>query len=158
MEADKLEKLHSTLMKLAPKGKVGGLGYASHSTRKVGRDESLPNNPLYNNFVRAGSNLGQYHKKAFDDGGEDGGNQVNYDSDAQGKEKEKKKRKKEKKEKKEKKRKAEAEVEVQEVEKPVQEEEEVDIKSRKKKKKDTKEVMQGSEPQEVGLIEEVDEK
>ena len=95
MEAEKLERLHSTLMKLAPRGKVGGLGYASQSTRKVGRDETLPNNALYNNFVRAGSNLGQYHKKRFDNDDE---NNINVDlDDAKIREKKRKgKRKKEK--------------------------------------------------------------
>ena len=102
MEAEKLERLHSTLMKLAPKGKVGGLGYASHSTRKVGKDESLPNNPLYNNFVRAGSNLGQYHKKNFDDDDDDDDDNKNKEKKSQGeKKKKKKKEKEEKKEKKE---------------------------------------------------------
>ena len=50
----------------APKGKVGGLGYSSKlSTRKF-VDTTLPDNPLYRNFVRAGSCIGLYHKR-FDE-------------------------------------------------------------------------------------------
>ena len=54
-------------MKLAPKGKVGGLGYLSKNLINKKLDPSLPNNPLYRNFVRQGSCIGQYHKKKFDD-------------------------------------------------------------------------------------------
>ena len=90
MEDEKLERLHATLLKLAPKGKVGGLGFAARAGKNNVRDPTLPDNPLYRNFVRAGSGLGQYHKKDFDSD--------SSDSDAEKERKER--RRKEKKEKK----------------------------------------------------------
>ena len=71
MEAEKLQRLHDTLLKLAPRGKVGGLGYSKVSFNKGGHDSTLPKNPLYSNFVRQGSGLGLYHKRSFEEGGED---------------------------------------------------------------------------------------
>ena len=135
MEAEKLERLHSTLMKLAPKGKVGGLGYASHSTRKVGRDETLPNNALYNNFVRAGSTLGQYHKKKFDECDK---SNDDYVDDANMREKKRKgERKKEKKEKKHRKREDTVEASL-EADSHFEEDDIGQEKSKKKKRKKSK--------------------
>ena len=52
MEAEKLQKLHDTLLKLAPKGKFGGLGLSSLNKYARSKDPTLPDNPLYMNFVR----------------------------------------------------------------------------------------------------------
>lgn len=43
MDEEKLTKLYDTLSKLAPRGKVGGLGYNSFA-KQGKRDPSLPNN------------------------------------------------------------------------------------------------------------------
>ena len=78
----------------APKGKVGGLGYSSKlSTRKF-VDTTLPDNPLYRNFVRAGSCIGLYHKR-FDETKDEDRNE-DEDSAAENKKKRKKKDKKKK--------------------------------------------------------------
>lgn len=61
METEKLQRLHDTLAKLAPRGKVGGLGLSSLSGRVKQHDPSLPQNALYANFVRSGA----YHKRNF---------------------------------------------------------------------------------------------
>ena len=58
MEDSKLQKLHETLKALAPKGKVGGLGFyakAGHRTRRSAAD-GMPEDKraLYSFFVRAG--------------------------------------------------------------------------------------------------------
>ncbi len=71
MEDEKLQRLHDTLSKLAPRGKVGGLGFTSFAKQAKGRDSTLPNNPLYSHFVRAGHGEGQYHKRKFGDGKDD---------------------------------------------------------------------------------------
>mmetsp|Transcript_18512 Transcript_18512/g.18595 ORF Transcript_18512/g.18595 Transcript_18512/m.18595 type:complete len:92 (-) Transcript_18512:755-1030(-) len=65
MEADKLQRLHETLTKLAPRGKIGGLGFNSFAKQAKSKDDGLPKNALYSYFVRAGSGLGQYHKRDF---------------------------------------------------------------------------------------------
>ena len=79
-------------------------------------DPTLPDNPLYRNFVRAGSGLGQYHKKSFDS-----------DSDDDTAIKDKKKKKREKNEKKEKNEKEQVDVDA-----PAEEEgEEADAKKNK---------------------------
>jgi hypothetical protein len=100
MEDEKLERLHAALSKLAPRGKVGGLGYSSKlSTRKF-VDPSLPDNPLYRNFVRAGSCIGIYHKRfdeTKDDGNADEGVGIRKDKKRK-KDKKKKDKKKDKKE------------------------------------------------------------
>lgn len=44
MESEKLQRLHDTLSKLAPRGRVGGLGFDSFSKQSKTRDETLPNN------------------------------------------------------------------------------------------------------------------
>ena len=62
MEEKKQQELHDMLAKLAPKGKMGGLGYNALSNMVKVKDDTLPNNPLYTRFVRKGSCLGQYHK------------------------------------------------------------------------------------------------
>jgi hypothetical protein len=96
MEAEKLQRLHDTLSKLAPRGKVGGLGLGVKGLKAVPpKDPTLPNNPLYANFVRAGSGFGQYHKRKFD-------NMEEEDQDAVDTMDDKKKSKKEKKSKKDK--------------------------------------------------------
>lgn len=66
MEAEKLQRLHDTLSKLIPRGKVGGLGFSSFNKQSGGkkRDDGLPDNALYKNFVRAGH--GQYHRRDFE--------------------------------------------------------------------------------------------
>jgi hypothetical protein len=68
MEAEKLQRLHDSLSKLAPKGRSGGLGLGGlGKERGAGaKDTSLPQNPLYANFVRAG-----YFKRKFDDDGDE---------------------------------------------------------------------------------------
>ena len=48
-------------------GKFGGLGFQSRPRLGGRRDPTLPDNPLYANFVRAGSCLGQYHKRDFEE-------------------------------------------------------------------------------------------
>ena len=58
MEDSKLQKLHETLKALAPKGKVGGLGFyakAGHRSRRSAAD-GMPEDKraLYSFFVRAG--------------------------------------------------------------------------------------------------------
>ena len=58
MEDSKLQKLHETLKALAPKGKVGGLGFyakAGHRSRRSAAD-GMPEGKraLYSFFVRAG--------------------------------------------------------------------------------------------------------
>ena len=58
MEDSKLQKLHETLKALAPKGKVGGLGFyakAGHRSRRSVAD-GMPEDKraLYSFFVRAG--------------------------------------------------------------------------------------------------------
>ena len=58
MEDSKLQKLHETLKALAPKGKVGGLGFyakAGHRSRRSAAD-GMPGDKraLYSFFVRAG--------------------------------------------------------------------------------------------------------
>eukprot|EP01039_Chlorochromonas_danica_P021709 gene21709-26834_t len=63
MEEEKMQRLYDTLAKLAPKhasglGMLKGVGHIAHR-----RDETLPQNPLYSRFVRAGSGIGQYHKR-----------------------------------------------------------------------------------------------
>ena len=67
MEAEKLQRLHDTLSKLAPRGKVGGLGFSKVKHTGATRDQTLPQNALYSNFVRAGSGLGLYHKRTFEE-------------------------------------------------------------------------------------------
>mmetsp|Transcript_22802 Transcript_22802/g.45839 ORF Transcript_22802/g.45839 Transcript_22802/m.45839 type:complete len:359 (+) Transcript_22802:38-1114(+) len=71
MEAEKLQRLHDTLSKLAPRGKVGGLGFNSITKQAKTKDPTLPNNVLYSYFVRAGSATGQYHKRTFDEANDD---------------------------------------------------------------------------------------
>ena len=44
MDPEKLQRLHETLSKLAPRGKVGGLGYSSFTKQVKHRDSDLPNN------------------------------------------------------------------------------------------------------------------
>lgn len=44
MEAEKLQRLHETLAKLAPKGKVGGLGYNSFVKQSKSNNDGLPKN------------------------------------------------------------------------------------------------------------------
>ncbi len=52
MEQEKLQRLHETLMKLAPKGKVGGLGYSSVYKQTKGKDDDLPKNgTLYKHIL-----------------------------------------------------------------------------------------------------------
>jgi hypothetical protein len=63
MDSTKLQRLHDTLQKLAPKGKFGGLGLSSLVKAGKRLDSSLPNNPLYRNFVRAG----HHHKRTLDE-------------------------------------------------------------------------------------------
>ena len=46
MDSEKLQKLHETLSKLAPRGKVGGLGYNSFAKQAKSRDDSLPRNGI----------------------------------------------------------------------------------------------------------------
>ena len=46
MEAEKLQKLHETLSKLVPRGKVGGLGYNSFVKQSKPRNDVLPNNGI----------------------------------------------------------------------------------------------------------------
>ena len=70
MEEEKLQRLHDTLAKLAPRGKSGGLGLNAFSKQGQKRDPTLPNNALYSYFVRAGSGGGQYHKRKFEEKGE----------------------------------------------------------------------------------------
>ena len=74
-----MQRLHDTLAKLVPKGKTGGLGLSKGLTLTgvVNRDNSLPNNALYAHFVRAGSGLGQYHKRAFNENSDDSDNDEN---------------------------------------------------------------------------------
>ena len=50
MEDEKLSRLYDTLAKLAPKGKVGGLGFHTkiHQPRKL--DPTLPVNRKFDNF------------------------------------------------------------------------------------------------------------
>ena len=67
MELEKQQRLHDTLAKLAPKGKYGGLGSGGMGFARKKRADSLPDNPLYSNFVRAGTG----HKRSFEDA-EDG--------------------------------------------------------------------------------------
>jgi hypothetical protein len=43
----------------------------------VRRDPTLPDNILYSNFVRAGSGLGQYHKRNFNELEENNEDDVN---------------------------------------------------------------------------------
>jgi hypothetical protein len=64
MEAEKLQRYHDTLAKLAPKGHHGGLGRFGNMLGGHGkpRDPTLPNNALYANFVRAG----HFHKRSFE--------------------------------------------------------------------------------------------
>jgi hypothetical protein len=61
MEAEKLQRLHDTLAKLAPRGKVGGLGLNSFAGKGKQVDPTLPQNALYSHFVRAGTQ----HKRKF---------------------------------------------------------------------------------------------
>lgn len=64
MEAEKLQRLYDTLEKLKPKGKYGGLGNGGlYAGMKKPKDNTLPNTPLYNNFVRPGA----FHKRTFDE-------------------------------------------------------------------------------------------
>ena len=72
MELEKQQRLHDTLAKLAPKGKYGGLGSGGVGTARRKRSDSLPDNPLYSNFVRAGAG----HKRNFEEIGEDGKSEV----------------------------------------------------------------------------------
>lgn len=44
MEAEKLQRLHDSLAKLAPRGKVGGLGLGGKHQAPIKGDDSLPNN------------------------------------------------------------------------------------------------------------------
>lgn len=48
MEAEKLQRLHDTLSKLIPRGKVGGLGFSSFNKQSGGkkRDDGLPDNGI----------------------------------------------------------------------------------------------------------------
>jgi len=64
METEKLQRLYDTLEKLRPKGKYGGLGNGSvYAGQRKAHDPTLPNNPLYSNFVRPGA----FHKRGFDE-------------------------------------------------------------------------------------------
>jgi hypothetical protein len=64
MDTEKLQRLYDTLEKLRPKGKYGGLGQGGlHLGQRKQHDPTLPNNPLYSNFVRAGA----FHKRTFDE-------------------------------------------------------------------------------------------
>lgn len=136
MEEEKLQRLYDTLSKLAPKHS-SGLGMMrgiSHQTHR--RDESLPNNPLYSRFVRAGSGLGQYHKRAFDDSNQSQDSQQNNGVEEK-KSKKDKKDKKNKKDKKDKKDKKECKSEVPEA---VVEAENTKESSIKRKRSDSKDV------------------
>lgn len=93
MEDEKLQRLHDTLSKLIPRGKVGGLGLSAFNKQSSGkkRDDGLPDNALYRNFVRAGHG-GQYHRRKFDaDTAEDAKNADVVPSEDQKKKKKKKK-------------------------------------------------------------------
>ena len=68
MELEKQQRLYDTLQKLAPKGRFGGLGSSGLGAATKKRSDSLPDNPLYANFIRAGTG----HKRTFDDDGGDG--------------------------------------------------------------------------------------
>ena len=61
MELSKQQRLYDTLQKLAPKGKFGGLGSSGLGAASRKRSDSLPDNPLYANFIRAGAG----HKRTF---------------------------------------------------------------------------------------------
>lgn len=61
MDDEKLQRLHDTLSKLAPKGKFGGLGLSALNKGSQSKDPSLPENSLYKHFVRAGFS----HKRQF---------------------------------------------------------------------------------------------
>lgn len=51
MEAEKLQRLHDTLQKLAPKGK-GGLGRSGFSVKPQGKDQRYAlNSPNWMKFV-----------------------------------------------------------------------------------------------------------
>ena len=64
MDTEKLQRLYDTLEKLRPKGKYGGLGQGGlHLGQRKQHDPTLPNNPLYSTFVRAGA----FHKRTFDE-------------------------------------------------------------------------------------------
>eukprot|EP01031_Cornospumella_fuschlensis_P038143 gene38143-46346_t len=105
MEDVKLQQLHDALAKLAPKGHSGGLGLGSRALlgKVAHRDPSLPQNPLYMNFVRAGSCIGQYHKRNFEEDSAESGENSDNKKDEKSEKKKTKKEKKENKEKKEKK-------------------------------------------------------
>ena len=66
MELEKQQRLYDTLQKLAPKGKFGGLGSSGLGAATKKRSDSLPDNPLYANFIRAGTG----HKRKFDEDGD----------------------------------------------------------------------------------------
>lgn len=68
MELEKQQRLYDTLQKLEPKGRFGGLGSSGLGAATKKRSDSLPDNPLYANFIRAGTG----HKRTFDDDGGDG--------------------------------------------------------------------------------------
>ena len=44
MEPEKLQRLHDTLSKLMPRGKIGGLGYDSFAKQIKKRNNDLPQN------------------------------------------------------------------------------------------------------------------
>ena len=75
-------------------GKFGGLGFQSRPRLGCRRDPTLPDNLLYANFVRAGSCLGQYHKRDFEVGEENQGERNIFTASGEHKSKEKKRKRK----------------------------------------------------------------
>ena len=57
MEAAKLQALHDTLKKGAPRGKVGGLGAGAQRGGVAASCTGLPDSALYRHFVREGAEL-----------------------------------------------------------------------------------------------------
>ena len=83
METEKLQRLYDTLEKLRPKGKYGGLGKGGMFAAGSGKrplDVTLPNNPLYSNFVRPGA----FHKRTFEDDDEDANVNETKEEDEEG--------------------------------------------------------------------------